>query len=267
MINQKGLINIGSICWGNSLLQTILSSRVINKFFTESETLTSNGKNYLSFINDYFDDEQVNIKSHIKFIRSIIVNNSTFKFGRQQDPIEFLDLFIDKTSPIFENLFKTIYTSTIICTECKNSIGTNEDISYHTLIPNSEIDIHKYLMKHYTTINYKCKHCKINTKCLMSHYLKKTSQMLVIILNQYTVKKIYNYKTTLTFPITKNKQISYNLIGKIKHCGNMQSGHYSAECLRHDKYYIFDDTNYKQLTKFSESDQNDYILFYEVSQS
>lgn len=266
MINQKGLINIGSICWGNSLFQTILSSRVINRFFTTSKTLTPQGKNYLSFINEYFDDKKVNIKTHINFIRSMIVNNSTFKFGRQQDPIEFLDLFIDKTSPNFENLFKTIYTTTIICTECKQIIGSNEDISYHTLIPNSEIDIHKYIMKHYTSITYKCKHCKINTKCLMSHYLKKTSQLLIIILNQYSGKKIYNYKTTLTFPIKYGEHISYNLIGKIKHHGNIQSGHYNTECLRHDKYYFFDDNKYKQLDSFSDSDQNDYILFYEVNQ-
>lgn len=264
MINQKGLINIGSICWANSLFQTILSCRVINRFFTTSKTLTQDGKNYLSFINEYFDDEKVHIKTHIKFIRSITVNNSTFIIGRQQDPIEFLDLFIDKTSPIFENLFKTIYTTTIICTECKQKIGTNEDISYHTLIPNSEIDIQNYLMKHYTSITYKCKHCKINTKCLMSHYLKKTSQMLIIILNQYIGKKIYHYKPTLIFPINKNEHISYNLIGKIKHYGNGQSGHYNTECIRHDKYYLFDDNNYKQLDSFSDSDQNDYILFYEV---
>ena len=113
-----------------------------------------------------------------------------------------------------------------------------------------------------------CPECNNMTSCDSKTSLNKTSEYLIIVLNQ---KK--NKKLTISFDeyinisrYTNNNDSNYRLVGVVLHIGNSSTfGHYISCCLNEEKFYVFNDKDVYDYSfeKLKILNFTPYILFYE----
>ena len=125
-----------------------------------------------------------------------------------------------------------------------------------------------------------CPKCKENEQSTKKIQIHKSPNYLLIHLKRFK-NEIDNNDTLsfkggknevlINFPIKsfdisefidepKNKKEIYDLYGIIQHYGNLNSGHYKAICKNNDKWILYDDDQYEEITNLV--NENAYILFY-----
>lgn len=269
-----GFINTGTICYLNSLLQSLLGCDILNNFLLDNERAYLQNNIlmiYLGIIKKTrnLEQEGIILNDNIEFLRSIIVKLNVNNFGySQEDASECFLLFLraidDKK---IDSLFNHIYKCDIVCLNCdkiqsiKNDISSQFNISIYDKITN----IANHLRYNKTVLEgYNCTNCNNNTRMYKINRLIKLPPILIINFNKYYNKYETNYPESISFKNENddNSLIIYKLRSNITHFGNMGGGHYIAKSIRNGIPYLFNDSHYSRSNM--DTDQNSYILMYTI---
>jgi ubiquitin C-terminal hydrolase len=286
-VGACGLTNIGSICYLNSFLQSLVSCTALNKFFLDNEQrFIEEGKKvaieYISLIKEMqkCNGKTINpAKLFQTFIMEIRSKYPNKKFGRgQEDSGEGLHLFLDMIDDkgLYE-MFMYKYCVKIWCLTCDKKISERHDESCVLEIPlrysgiKSEImpsvdPLNLHILQYVSILSdYTCSECK-KKKCFSIYQLSRLPEIITVMFNKFAEKKDMAFSQQMQFPSTDDTTLKYNIVAKIEHSGGRNGGHYWAHCVRrvgdNIKIANLNDSSVTQ-GNFS-STPNTYMLFYHV---
>jgi len=239
-IPALGFHNTGAICYFNSLMQCLLSSKNFLKFILYDKKDQLFTDFLYNIINDFWD---MTFTTKVLQKYNIVQGN--------QSSSEYFIFMVDlmKLENIFECQHKIIST----CQNCGNKKET-KDISYNTLINNNIIEFFQYSEK---IDNVNCDNCK--TKCTIEQnkIIYGLPPVIVLSFNKYFGKKIINYPGLFS-----NGEVEYRLVGTVEHYGVLGSGHYISRFKRNDQYNLADDSRVNEINGIN-CIQETYMVFYE----
>lgn len=272
-----GLSNTGVICYINTLMQCLMSITIFNKVMMESEHEIA--EEYKKIIL-----RKTNTSYHMALFIHDARRNSNYQYNispHQQEDIhegfmlmlELMENMENNIPP--HNLFGIRYKKNIICKNCKyiNHIPREScPLELYLEIP-YDVTIYDHIMRHIENIpDYKCDKCNTYNS-IIEYRIARLPPILVLLFkyNQYNLSR-HRGKTARDFPImlkfdSKFGPIEYRLVSYANHSGGLNSGHYWANCVRHNKknntlssYRINDQScTIAQM----EPSTNVYMLFYE----
>jgi uncharacterized UBP type Zn finger protein len=293
-----GFQNIGSICYYNSLLQSLISCPAfVQAVLKNKEFLfqTNFGKRLYGFVHNIISlqpDTKQNIgvlsklttnllTEMIKELRANSKDNYIFGNG-QESASEALVLLLNLTdvegesNPI-SKVFSVTFKSKIWCIDKREVVCTVEDkgnqvdLFYLNAIknqPNSPESFSKLIkQRHYSISDYKNDETGVLINGIKEDMLVRAHDIIMCVFNQYGPKKCFYYPEYLEFPSKNNPDtaVRYKLIARINHYGSMSGGHYTADALRSGVIYNFNDMRYSSGSNFTPS-ENTYILFYHITE-
>jgi ubiquitin C-terminal hydrolase len=162
----------------------------------------------------------------------------------------------------------------IICDNCHHiSYSYHPMLTVTLALPEHNCTLEECLDKYRSTQilddqnRYKCEKCGIKTNAQHIMNIGKSSTILIITLNRFSNRR---QKNNIAVDIPRNLTIdnisshgnickNYKLIGSIIHHGSTSSGHYIANCLINNRWYICND---EQVTPGTPDLSHPYILFY-----
>lgn len=242
--------NTGSICWGNSFIQLMLSIPSFNKTLLECENdLLGNNlaMECIKLIKSQLSGEEsdaspttvLNAMIYQSKIKKINLDMSTSR----QDCVDtaftaFIELLDCKK---IELLFNNVYQLTIVCERCSEVAVQTRDKAFRipifTTFPlDTEAEFTMFLRVHPSEVDvYKCDKCGHTMKMVYrEEKLKMVREVIVIIFNKYYDKKLNWFPQELHINSNNGKTLNYKLIGKVEHSGSLNSGHYWASVKRRD---------------------------------
>jgi len=257
MIKNIGLKNINSICFLNSLIQTLLSCK------TFVNTIKNNKDSYMrenNIIGIIFFNIILKIENNI----SITNDNEilSIKMGLTGENCTH-ETFINLINILkIEKIFNMGYENNIYCTKCEKITQQfiNNAITYELF---HEQEKKKNFSK---TINseleyltdYTCDFCKKNNIHLKQTNLIEANSIFVVMFNQYNEKTIHLYENELI--LLNNK---YKLVAKINHKGSLNNGHYWMDRYTDSGIYMINDEYIKKIEDDNKNNIYTYMLFYE----
>jgi ubiquitin C-terminal hydrolase len=254
MENIVGLKNINSICYLNALIQSLLSCKKFieaiknnkNKFMDETNVI---GLLFYNIINKMENDITIDTDNYIMSLK--------LNFIGENCSHEALTFIIDKLH--FEKLFNIKFEKTIYCTNCDEithqKIDTCAWYEYFTKSNEGEL-FTNIINRQIETINdYKCDICKEKKKHIFLNDLILSGEIFVIMFNQYKEKKKINYEKKLNLSTG-----IYELVAKINHMGDENSGHYWMVRYTNNKTIAINDMQIMDINDNNSS--NTYMLFY-----
>lgn len=255
MLEPNGLYNTGSICYFNSLLQSIAACTSIYNYPFDKQLYTDLEKCFMEFITQ-LRQKKMSLDISNKLLNSLRTNN----FGNgQESACEAFILLINRlNNKGLNGKFLNRFRSTNECISCKN---ITYDVD-HAITINyffyTEVSVKNLLLYKTIVKDYKCEKCN-NNGITRTCKLTMLSEILIITFNIFYNKIKYNWPLELILPQSK---LHYNIVGQIEHFGNLNGGHYRARGLRSGGVYEFDDSNVKP-SKF-EPTINTYIIVYHL---
>jgi len=275
-----GLNNNGSLCYLNSLIQSLTSCTTFNEYMIKNKDTFIKKNNklaqlFINIISSNLNNQNINININIEILKEIIrlkqKENKNFNFLGQQDSGHCFGFIIESLND--NNIYKMFYHKykcDILCNTCKKNTSIQDDISYQFEIPmNENIDIlsKNIRLNISPLIDYKCENCKNTNNIYKINRLLYIPPILIINLNKYFNKQLFNFKKNLIFynDVIKKKYI-YEIVSIIEHGGNMNGGHYISKSIKKEnntiKTFLCNDSHYfKSDLKPTE---NSYLLFYHL---
>lgn len=253
-----GLVNTGSICYFNSLLQVLGSCTSIYSIkFKDRNDVERVIKEYVEMLKN----NKIDITVSSKIIAELHKVKPNFGNG-QESASEALVLLLEAIDNVcLTSLFVNRVRCSVKCKTCDYRSEEKKDYSVTINLFHEQDVKESNILNHSNEIDdYLCEKCK--NKGGIRHYkLTMLSEILVICFNVYFDKKKHNFPDTLTFP-GKDKDLRYKLIGQIEHIGNLHGGHYWSRVLRKDGVFLCNDNTYNEC-KFTPTD-NTYIIVYHI---
>lgn len=257
---HRGLPNDdGKICFINSIIQGLLSSKTfVNKVLNTENTSNDVINLFKILITKMVKD--IDIKSENYLIRKHL----EMKYEGQNCTHEALILLLDKMNML--DISKAIYKTRIVCNKCLNIVKTlSSDTVVHFIMydtPKLRCDNFRDSIKAIVTegsYDGVCNACD-NDEFIFADVLTHTSDLLIITLNQFMGKKVYNYLKYLTIPGCG----AYRLISTVNHRGNNNYGHYWTTVYTNSGTIIInDDTIHKCVDGEINHNGDAFVLFYE----
>tara|TARA_B110000263_G_C15300674_1_gene507812 strand:- start:2017 stop:2796 length:780 start_codon:yes stop_codon:yes gene_type:complete len=233
MKNNIGLRNINSICYLNSIIQSLISINNFNKGIKKKKEEYIKDNNEIGML---FYNIIIKIEKEIEISEENYIMSQKLGYSGQQCAHEVLIKIIEKLN--MEDLFKIKHEKSIYCTECEIITNTSDDISYiyENFIDEDE-NITNIINQNINTLNdYKCDDCEKKVKQIIINNLKETNDVFIIIFNQYYKKRNKKYEKILNL-YTGN----YKLKAKIEHIGSQYGGHYWAKRYKEAQIIKIDD--------------------------
>lgn len=239
-IPPLGFNNTGAICYFNSLIQCLLSSKNFLDFILNDNEDPMFKEFLINIVNDSWD---------MVFTTRLLQKHNIIQ-GNQSSS-EYFIFLIDLLK--LENIFECHH---IIESTCKNCGFQNEikDISYCTLINE---DIREFFKYDDVVNNVNCDNCKVKSDKMRRRLIRGMPPIIVFTFNKYFGKKLINYP-----PYFNNSEVEYKLIGTVEHFGVLGAGHYIARVNRNDKYYIANDSKFNEISDINPISET-YMAFYE----
>lgn len=241
IIPTIGFQNTGSICYFNSLIQCLLSSEHFIRF-------VSNHPLFNDFFRHIMEDQW-----NATFTTSLL--HSIGNFQPNQSSSEYFLYLLDYLK--WEDLFECKHVIQTVCMACQHK-KEKQDVSYNPFIESS---FSEFIQYECTLENVLCDGCKQKTNFSKKQVLHKISNLIVLSLNKYFMKKLIEYPSV----IQVGNNVKYRLIGTIEHLGVLGGGHYIARVRRGDEFYIVDDMRVTQINEetFTKCVAETYMIFYE----
>lgn len=291
----QGLINFGSTCYFNSLLQCLLSCPSIYETLSSIRNKEHVKRNSLALdLIDFWEDalagRDISDKCAIIWRKILKLANSQLNNVRlglgQQDAHEGLMLFLDAMEyvPEVRRLFQHRHRIQILCKTCNEFVVDKKEINLvfeaQSDLKNEQLEQFKNIDQYYDTKmqlnefllhqngyvdeSHICEKCKTRCEKFKTVSLTMIPEILPVVFKKYETKKITPFPAELYFiSKTTEKKLVYELVAQSEHSGSMNGGHYWAVCKRAD--------GWKTLNDNSVSDGipgptiNTYIVFYHFS--
>jgi uncharacterized UBP type Zn finger protein len=266
MLNICGLVNVGSTCYLNSVIQSLLSCTVITKFFIDKETYFTNAKNIVAIeyiklikqLQQHTPDFSKSLSNPLPVILNPLnLFNSIVYVARQKDPSsefgngqedagEGLLMFLDTiNNKELYSLFMYRYSVKLWCLTCSKKISNTTDESCVFEIPNQCVEfpqtddeyntdsaLNNHLRQYISKLDgYICKDCS-EEHCCTIYQLSYAPEVLTIMFNKFFTKSNIDFPQTMVFPAVTGKKRNYKLVSKIEHSGSQNGGHYKSHCYR-----------------------------------
>lgn len=179
---------------------------------------------------------------------------------------------------------KLFLINTITCTVCDN-ISSNYEVTTLITIPiKSTIEecLKNYIEEE--VIDYNCTICECNRKAIKKCKIYKTPMILFLHLKRFRCLSNNRYikddrMVEIPYMLDLNPYCDQNIIpennlsnkyilkGIINHMGQLNGGHYTADCaglIDSENWYNFDDSNISRWENNNINTSNAYILMYEM---
>lgn len=254
----SGFRNTGSICYFNSLIQSLLSLKsFVNYIVNNSE------KNELCKIfNSYINSEEKDIFFTSAVLKELLSQMKTnIDYIGQQSASEFMLLLVDKLGA--DEIFQIKYVDEITCLEC-NNVSKKIDISiFHNVYSMGSTNILEDMSYKLEKLNdYKCDKCNKKTNAKKEKFLVKIPDVICFVfINKYT-NNFTNISYSNNFKIQDSEE-QYNLKATVEHMGSLNSGHYFSRVSRNNEFYIANDNSIQKIGDKIDKLNTSYIIFYE----
>ena len=276
-LGHVGLINLGSTCYFNSLIQQLYMNKFVRENILSDET-SKNNKNIIfkklkllltqmkfSFSN------YINPENLIKSIENF--DKRKLNINEQMDVGEFFNLLYERCfCDEFQDCFEGKFRSTFSCEECNHDSTATE--TFTTI--NLQVKNQKYLKDSLFNFfdgeilegdnKYFCERCKKKVRAEKKMTIKELPKCLVFVLNRFEFdydKMIRNkISTYFEFPkkidmtsyydgVEVDSDLSFDLKGCIIHKGNSEFGHYYSiiKDFENNKWILFNDI---EISEFEE---------------
>lgn len=272
-----GFINIGAICWFNSMLQLILSSKYIIKSILDNEEEQNNLlKEFQNFLKNYISNN-LSQNDSIKLLRIFLLEvkekhpSSVLNSLVEQSASEGMTFFLDMLNSKYLNKILTHVTEeSIICKQTKEVISSKKNINNQFMLFNT-----KDLIKRGLPDTLLCSqdnleedfvpenHIKNDAKQYKRVYiLKYIPEVIIISLNKYIQKNNVVLPDSFKISHLNGSDMVYIKKAEVDHLGSLGGGHYISRALREDKIYLFNDSSYSESEL--KTNRNTYITLYEL---
>jgi len=295
--NPFGLANTGSICYFNSLLQSLLSCPALSSNILETaETKTAQAyKQFVQIALSAGKNSDVAGYSIIvlKTLLGDISLRRRYKFGNGQEcASEAFIYFSEAIGEKFQDIFTYAYACDVFCPRCDKVVSTSRDSSTQLdlffltddFIKEASTPASKsgtptdggdkfitQIMYHKQKLDdYICPGCHGKDEKTRIYKLVRLPDVLVCIFDIYGFKHPRpvipkHFPTDFSVPAKDGGKLSYKLVAQIEHFGSMFGGHYVARGLRKDgKVFNFNDLSVSS-GSFSPT-PNTYMIMYHVSE-
>lgn len=272
MSTPNGLVNTGSICYFNSLVQSILSCHALVDYFKHASV---ENRNPLWLTVHKFITTGSN--SVVEIINEL--KNTTTGFGNgQEDAGEGFHLLLDRMKDKeFDNIIMHRYDNDIWCSKCNSTSPISDPPSFPIVVPANWKDyiyefvddekteytcaLNQYLRHHVTRLDMttKCGVCNIKGNCIAVTQLVYAPPVMIITKGG---KFPLEFPPLLKFPNLGGHPLQMKLVALIEHTGTAAGGHYITNGIRNGKIYSMNDSNISDGTLVSTP--SSYIGFYHV---
>ena len=269
LINAAGFVNgTGFSCYYNSLLQCLLSCTSIYKFIEDSADADLFIRTFKYILRNNSTTYDVSNLNMLKFFN--------MKSG-QQDATELLrNMFeyFESEIPDIWHLFNHRIKVNVICDCSHVSSHYEENLSFDISQDLLDNDLNSILLneKLYTDECHKCVKCNLKGAKLQTYNLVMVPEILVVSFKKFigfngTNESIDSKKTTqfpskLIFAAANDSYFQYKLVSCVYHHGGINGGHYTADAIREDGWYHFDDMSFTKLSAEPKPTSDTYIIFY-----
>lgn len=240
-IPSLGFMNTGSICYFNSLIQSLLSCKSFIMHICEDK------KESIFFL--FFKLIAVEKNWDPFFTTKLLQDMKCFEPNQSSSEYflkvcEYLKL---------DDLFKTTTETTTVCSECNHQTIV-KDISVYIVIDN---DMSEFCETKREIEGFNCDQCKRKVNATITSRLKETSSILTFSFNKYFHKKNISYPKGF---IVDGKE--YHITSTIEHMGCLNAGHYFCRSIRNSEFVKLDDNSVQKLDNI-DSTENTYMVFYQ----
>lgn len=259
MSEPFGMYNSGVICYFNSAMQALMSSKHFINFLSQSDCPLS--KEIISHMKSR-DSYNLNV------FNAFLAKSTCKSFGFcQEDAGEFIILLMDCFK---DNPFMYEYKCNIFCMKCRKNkqIASDKNVFFYTT-PASMRDnalegsgVQNYIQNNFSKCyGMECSYCK-DRRIVKTNRLVSISEIILISIQPDSNKKEKcEYPSYLRFKSGNDLNV-YRLISVIYHIGTKESGHYYAKCLRGEKWYKVNDLDITP-SEYPFPEENAYILLYD----
>lgn len=271
-------INRTNNCYLISVIQALLSIPILVNFLKNSDEESEIVTLFSNLINQLRDSNKNLIESN-SIIRILGKYDSFFNGRNQEDAHECLIRLFDILTKEYKNKgirnkFNIHFKTTVTCNKC-DYLSINQFTDYSIILNfktqhNNKNNKNRHnlaeLFEDYIRIeevNAKCEKCRSGkiSKCTR---IVKLPQVLVVVFskfNQLASSVEVSKKININL---NNVDYFYNLISKINHTGNLNSGHYTADRLINGKWFNLNDDTIHEIKNEPRYDSKCYIAIYNL---
>lgn len=249
-----GFNNTGSICWLNSLTQSLFSLPGFNQ-----TALTSGSKNKALRV---IKQALLTMLSSDVTARAVLSNSAVLSnmittyastrrdrelFGSgQQCAREGFHMILDMLkNPKVEMMFTHRYRHDITCSACRSVISSKKEENTMFEIEPDMVDtgstsVAEFLRKtNSETYDFRCSACGDTRPKSRISTLVMVPEVLPILIKKYKVVNGTSVKMNVVVPFPEflefkgtTKTLTYRVVATVEHAGSVSSGHYWSQCLR-----------------------------------
>jgi len=279
MEEVSGFNNTGVICWFNSLLQALLSS----KYFVSVITNISDNKNRIVIelkkliqnikVNNKVCDSVGVLQAFLIVLRHKDKNRFREFASGQQSASEGMTLLIDCINcSELEQILTHKYEERVVSINTGKEEPNTRNIGYNNqfMVFNEkalkQFGLAEYIKCHEDLLtDYRSERADADPSDTYKrqYFLKYLPKVVVILLNKYT-RRSTNISLPDSFDMPTslfNGALRYKKIAEIDHSGSLAGGHYVAKVVRGDKSYLCNDSTFVELSLGTSV--NTYITIYE----
>ncbi|XP_038126341.1 probable ubiquitin carboxyl-terminal hydrolase creB [Cyprinodon tularosa] len=254
-VTYYGLINQGSTCYLNSILQVLFMTKEFREAVNRSVEENSSQK-IGHHLKDLFEDLQIKQTNTSKIIKALDIQN----VYEQQDAAEYFEKVLRATSYQASKIFQGELNHVTICKVCDqptDSIGPFWHLPLE-LLDSKEIYSVENGIKNFfepTVFNgdnqMYCENCDIKVDASRQYVINRYPDVLLLLLKRFDFSYKYmsyvkiNCNVDFPYELHIPENQTYELYSVVDHSGDLRSGHYYAKIKSQDEgntWYCFDDT-------------------------